>query len=61
MIRLASCALATSASLAANVDAGSAGIVVRAWAMVPLGSLTARPMRLDPGSTARILNATERL
>jgi hypothetical protein len=37
-----------------SVAAGSAAIVVKAWAIVAVGSLNATPTRFEPGSMARI-------
>src|SRR5438093_7659804 len=57
-ILVASRSRATSASRSARVALGSAGIVARGCAMVPVGSLTARPTRFDPRSTASTLTKT---
>ena len=54
MMRSADTSAAAVAMRSASVSAGVAGSVDSAVAIVPVGSLTARPTCFDPGSTARM-------
>ncbi len=54
MTRSAECSAAAEAMRAASVSAGVAGSDDSAVAIVPVGSLMARPTCFDPGSTARM-------